>query len=103
MPNKRIEKPRVTTGNVLDDLGFDPQTALELKLKADLHLGILKLVRKRRYTARELEALLDVQQPRVSELLNGKLHLLSVSKLLYSADLLGGTARITITSKSKAA
>ena len=102
MPNE-TDNPHVTTGSVLDDLGFDPQTALELKLKSDLHLGILKLVRKRRYTARDLEAVLKIQQPRVSELLNGKLHLLSVSKLLYYTDLLGGTARVTVTSKAKAA
>jgi probable HAF family extracellular repeat protein len=51
MPNGKNSQTRhVTTGNVLDDLGFAAETALELKLKADLHLGILKLIRKHGYT-----------------------------------------------------
>ena len=43
-------KPHVTKGNVLDDLGFEPQVSFELKVKSELHSAILKLIRKRGYT-----------------------------------------------------
>ncbi len=79
----------VTTGNVLDDLGLDPQSAHELKIKYELHKQIVALIGRRGYTRRELEKKLDVPQPRVSELMRGKLSTLSFSKLLYYAKQLG--------------
>jgi predicted XRE-type DNA-binding protein len=104
MPNVRNNQTRhVTTGNVLDDLGFAPETALELKLKADLHLEILKLIRKHGYTPRQLEDCLGIQQPRVSELMRGKLNTLGIKKLLEYADKLGAYARVTLKAKAATA
>ncbi len=102
MRNARGRNDHRTTGNVLDDLGLDRQRALELKLKAKLHQTILLIVKRRRYSARDLERILDVPQPRVSELKCGKLSTLSVSKLLYYADLLGAEADVRLKSKLKA-
>jgi|ERR1035441_3531810 predicted XRE-type DNA-binding protein len=86
----------VTTGNVLDDLGLDPQTALELKLKYALHLGIMDLIQQHGYSPRDLETILDLQQPRISELLTGKLGTLSVRRLLFYMYKLGGIADVTV-------
>lgn len=100
MKGEEQRKPHVTTGNVLDDLGLDPQTALELKHKTEIYLGILKLIKRQKYAPRELENILGLQQPRVSELLRGKLNLLSVSKLLLYAYQLGGHTRVTVRPRS---
>lgn len=89
----------VTSGSVLDDLGFAPEIALELKLKADLHLGILKLIRRHRYSPRELEQILTIQQPRVSELMRGKLDTIGIKKLLEYADKLGAYAKVSVIPK----
>jgi len=75
------------------------QDRLELKLKAALHQDILKLIKKKKITPRQLEKLFDIPQPRVSELLRGKLSLLSVSRLLYFAHLLGANADIKLRAK----
>ena len=85
-----------TRGSVLDELDLDEQDRLELKLKADLHQDILKLIRQKKFTPRQLEKIFDVPQPRVSELLRGKLSLLSVSKLLYYAYLLGAHVQVRL-------
>jgi predicted XRE-type DNA-binding protein len=85
-----------TKGNVLDELNMSEQERLELKLKADLHQDILKLIKKKKITPRQLEKLFDIPQPRVSELLRGKLSLLSVSKLLYYAHVLGAHADVKL-------
>jgi predicted XRE-type DNA-binding protein len=85
-----------TRGSVLNELNMSEHERLELKLKADLHQDILKIIKKKRFTPRQLEKLFDVPQPRVSELLRGKLSLLSVSKLLYYAHLLGARADIKL-------
>src|SRR5437016_13663654 len=87
-----------TKGSVLDDLNLNAQELLELKLKAGLHQDILKLIKKKKHTPRQLEKILDIPQPRVSELLRRKLSLLSVSKLLYYAHLLGAHADVKLRS-----
>jgi predicted XRE-type DNA-binding protein len=87
---------RRTMGSVLDELNMSAQDRLELKLKADLHQDILKLIKRKKITPRQLEKLFDIPQPRVSELLRGKLSLLSVSKLLYYAHLLGARADVRL-------
>ncbi len=97
MPNKRsIETEYRVSGSVLDELGLGRQGALELKLKVALHQKILELIRRRRYSARDLERILHIQQPRVSELTRGKLSTLSVARLLLYADLLGAKAEVKL-------
>ncbi len=97
MSNKRsAESEYRVTGSVLDELGLDRQAALELKLKAALHQRILQLVKRRGCRARDLERILQIQQPRVSELMRGKLSTLSVARLLLYADLLGPEAEVKL-------
>ena len=87
----RNKSTHVTRGNVLDDLGFSPEQATALKFKADLYQAILKYARQ--YSQKELQAILGEPQPRVSELLNGKIANKSADKLLYYAGRLGIEAK----------
>ncbi len=91
MAKARIKPTHVTRGNVLDDLGFSPEQAAILKFKADLYQAILKHARK--YSQKQLQVILAEPQPRVSELLNGKIANKSVDKLLYYAGRLGIEAK----------
>ncbi len=102
MPSRAEGPGHVTKGNVLDDLGFDEQTALELKLKSQLHEGILHLIEHHKYSPRDLEQIWDIQQPHVSELLTGKLHTISVKKLLWYASRLGGEAKVKVSRRRAA-
>ncbi len=77
----------ITRGNVMDDLGFAPENATALKFKTELYRAILKSCRK--YSQKDLQAILGEPQPRVSELLNGKIANKSVDKLLQYAGRLG--------------
>src|ERR1700688_2198990 len=81
------KRTQVTHGNVLDDLGFSPERATALKFKAELYRALLKCARK--YSQKELQIILGEPQPRVSELLNGKIANKTVDKLLYYAGRLG--------------
>jgi predicted XRE-type DNA-binding protein len=91
MANGHSRPTHVTRGNVLDDLGFSPEQATILKFKADLYQAILKHARK--YSQKQLQVILAEPQPRVSELLNGKIANESVDKLLYYAGRLGIEAK----------
>jgi predicted XRE-type DNA-binding protein len=87
----RSKPTQVTRGNVLDDLGFSAEQATASKFKSDLYQAILKHARK--YSPKQLELILAEPQPRVSELLNGKIANKSVDKLLYYAGRLGIEAK----------
>src|ERR1700730_7231291 len=83
MTSENTKPTHITRENVLDDLGFAPELAAALKFKAELYRAILKYARK--YSQKYLQAILGEPQPRVSELLNGKIANKSVDKLLYYA------------------
>ncbi|MGH9451532.1 MAG: helix-turn-helix domain-containing protein [Terriglobia bacterium] len=87
MKSAASKPTHVTYGNVLDDLGFSPEQATTLKFKAELYQAILKYAQK--YSQKELQVILGEPQPRVSELLNGKIANKTVDKLLHYAGRLG--------------
>jgi predicted XRE-type DNA-binding protein len=91
MASGRNRPTHLTRGNVLDDLGLSPEQATILKFKADLYQAILKHARK--YSQTQLQVILAEPQPRVSELLNGKIANKSVDKLLCYAGRLGIEAK----------
>ena len=87
MKSTHKKSTHVTRGSVFDDLGFPPEEAAALKFKAELYQAILKCARK--YSQKELQIIFAEPQPRVSELLNGKISNNSVDKLLYYSARLG--------------
>jgi predicted XRE-type DNA-binding protein len=91
MKTAQSRPTRVACRNVLDDLGFPPEQATALKFKAELYQAILKVAKK--YSQKELQIILREPQPRVSELLNGKIASKSVDKLLSYAGRLGIEAK----------
>ena len=94
MPNRRSEKNEYRiTGSVLDELGLDRQVALELKLKA-LHQNNSATRKTPRLSGARSGTNERIQQPRVSELMRGKLSTLRVARLLLYADLLGAQAEV---------
>jgi len=72
---------------LFEDLGFSPQKAAALRLKADLHTKIVKAAS--RYSQGELEKILQTSQPRISDLLRGKMSKFSLDMLVFYAEQLG--------------
>jgi predicted XRE-type DNA-binding protein len=103
MSEKKNKPSHISKGNVLDDLGFSPEEAAALKLKVDLHSEILKAVEKRKLSARELEKILDQPQPRISELMTGKISRMSAERLTGYLSLLGVAVKISSSYHSKKA
>lgn len=69
-------------GNVFADLGFAPEEAENLKLRAQLMDEVRRLVAARGLTQAQAGALLGVAQPRVSDLLRGKIGLFTIDALV---------------------
>ena len=79
----------VTKGSVFDYIGFGSDESIALRVKADLLNEILKTIKKKKLKSTQLQKLFDVPQPRVSELVNGKISKVSIEKLLGYLEKLG--------------
>jgi len=69
-------------GNVFRELGFPPDEAEHLRVRSDLLLQLQKAIRSKGLKQAEAAKLLDVTQPRVSDLMRGRLDLFSVDTLI---------------------
>ena len=90
----KTRERKVVKGNIFKALGFDSEESLDLKLRSDVLMIINKIIVKKKYDARQLQSVLGENQPRVSELLNGKLDKLSLSRLVRYVAKLGQSIEI---------
>ena len=74
----------VTKGadNVFRDLGFSPAEAEHLRVRAELMMALEKLMARRKLTQVQAAKLFGVSQPRVSDLVRGRLHRFSIDALV---------------------
>ena len=93
-------KVKVTpsTGNVFRDLGFGREEAEHLLIRADLLIEVQKLITSRGLKQREVAKILGVSQPRVSDLLRGRIDLFSTDVLIDMLVRLGARVRLTVKS-----
>jgi predicted XRE-type DNA-binding protein len=77
----KIDHVKTSTSDVWEFLGLSESDATELRLRVMIYEKILKEVKAGGITPRSLEKVLDEQQPRVSNLLSGKLEKFSSDKL----------------------
>ena len=85
-----------STGNVFRDLGFRRNEAEHLLVRADLMIQIQKLIASRRLKQSEAAKVLGVTQPRVSDLLRGRIDLFSTDALIDMLARLGARVRLTV-------
>jgi len=98
MPNtSQPSKPgHITTGDVLEDLGFSPQETIEAKVKSDLWRDLLVHIERRGFNQAYLQKTLKVYQPDVSNLLRGKISKFSTGKLIQFAVRLNLDVRVQL-------
>ena len=77
---------RKTVRSVFDDLGFSPREAAALRMKAELHSKIIRSAKN--HSQSELARMLDESQPRISDLLRGKISKFSLETLVSYAEAL---------------
>jgi len=75
-------KKRVATSNVSRDLGFGAEEAANLKLRAMLMVELEKYIQAKHLTQKRAAERLGVTQPRISDLMRGKIELFSVDTLI---------------------
>jgi predicted XRE-type DNA-binding protein len=92
---KRI---KITEGsdNVFRDIGFGEVEAENLKLRADLMIRIEKYVKQSGMTQAEAARELGITQPRLNQLLKGKIQLFSLDALVNMLAQAGMRVNMTV-------
>jgi len=72
----------ITTGSIFDDLGFDEAESENLKIRAALMRVIEKYINDNKLTQEAAAKLMAVYQPRVSDLLHGKIEKFTIDMLV---------------------
>ena len=85
-----------SSGNVFRDLSFPPDEAEHLLVRSDLLIKVQKLIAARRLKQAEVAKILRVTQPRVSDLLRGRIDLFSTDALIDMLARLGVRVRLVI-------
>jgi predicted XRE-type DNA-binding protein len=91
-------KVTLSTGNVFRDLGFRCEEAEHLLIRADLMLEVQELIASRRLKQKAAAKILHVTQPRVSDLLRGRIDLFSTDALIDMLAHLGARVHVRVTS-----
>ena len=92
------KKLKITKGsdNVFRDLGFDEPEAENLKLRSDLMIKIEKYVQESGMTQMQAARELGITQPRLNQLLKGKIQLFSLDALVNMLSQAGMRVNMTV-------
>jgi predicted XRE-type DNA-binding protein len=83
-----------SSGNVFIDLGYSPDEAAILQMRADLMVDLRKFIKTKRLTQAKAAEILGVSQSRVSDLIRGKWEKFSLEMLITLATKAG--MRVTL-------
>jgi predicted XRE-type DNA-binding protein len=78
---QRATKAKKST-DVFSDLGFNPAEAENLRIRSAMMRALVAFIRKQELTQTRAAKLLGINQPRISDLMCGKIHLFSIDNLV---------------------
>ena len=94
---------RQSSENVFSDLGFSEDEAENLKIRADLMIELTKLIEAQGLTQAAAAGVLGVTQPRVSDLIRGKIDRFSIDTLIEMLGHAGACVSVVVTQRSQVA
>jgi len=97
-----LRKKKKSRGNVFRDIGFGTEEAASLKIRAALMIKLSEIIKQRKLTQAGAAKLLGVAQPRVSDLVRGKIDLFSIDTLIDMISRAGGAVHVTVRATKKA-
>lgn len=92
-----------STGNVFRDLGFPAQEPVHLKVRSDLMVHLQEAIIRRGLTQAEAAKILEVTQPRVSDLMRGRIDLFSADTPFQMLGRLGMRVKVVVSSSRERA
>ena len=76
------ENPERRRADVFSDLGFTPAEAENLRIRSAMRRALVGFIRREKLTQAAAARLLGVTQPRVSDLMRGKIQVFSIDNLV---------------------
>lgn len=95
-------KSKITKGNVFKDLGFTEEESVALAMRVDLAVEIEKFIKRKKLTQTKAADYFNVPQPKISNILAGKVSGFSIEYLVKMATKTGKKPRISF-ARGKAA
>ena len=92
-----------SSGNVFTDLGFGPEEAEHLRIRADLMIAVRKVIKSRKLTQGQAAKFFGVTQPRISNLVRGRIELFSIDTLVDMLAAAGLRVKLTVGRRSEIA
>lgn len=83
-------------GNIFADLGFEPQEANKLKIKAQLMAQLSEWIKEQSLKQEDAAQLLQVTRPRVSDVMTGKTGKFTIDALVDMVERVGYQVRVQI-------
>jgi predicted XRE-type DNA-binding protein len=101
--NRRSSRPAIrrSSGNVFADLGFDRDEAEHLRIRSALMATIRQVINDRDMKQAEAAELFGVTQPRISDLVRGKIDLFSIDTLVEMLSRAGIRVELRTTAVKK--
>jgi predicted XRE-type DNA-binding protein len=90
------------SSNIFEDLGFDKEEAINLKIRADLMLDLRNFILSKNWTQAEAAIFFGETQPRISNLMNGDIERFAIDKLVQMLSQAGMDVRILVTPSKSA-
>ena len=92
---------KVTKGNVFEDLGFDPAESADLALRAYLMAEIRRLIERNDLTQIKAAKFFGIKQPKISNIINGRVEEISSDYLVGLLAKTGGEFRYSFKQPTK--
>ncbi|MGH9431186.1 MAG: helix-turn-helix domain-containing protein [Terriglobia bacterium] len=80
---------KTVPGNIFQQIGFSAEESVALKMRAALHSRIMEVIKQREYTQAQLAEMFGTDQPRISNLMRGKIADFNLETLVIYAETLG--------------
>ena len=88
--------------NIFEDLGFVGEEANVLKIKADLMIELEKAIKKLKLSQVKAAKVLGIARPRLNRMMNGRLHGVTIDKMVDMISRTGRTVSVTVKKRKKA-
>jgi len=85
-----------SSDNVFADLGFDKEEALNLKIRSQLMIEVDKALMKKKLSQTAAATILCISQPRISDLLRGKVDKFTIDALVNILNKLGSSVTLSV-------
>lgn len=97
---RRIRRSR---RNIFRDLGFSAKEAEHLRIRSDLMIELTRLIERNRLTQAEAARMVGVTQPRISDLMRGKIERFSVDTLIEMLGHAGARVAVRVRPRRRVA